>query len=323
MKLFKKPEVNILKESSDAKEYLKKLQALQQLAAPDTDLANQIKQEIAMTKAGIDGEDKILFELKNSGMDLVVLHDLYIESPAGNGAQIDFLVITPYVNVFIESKNLLGNIEITDKGDFIRTNLQGVREGIYNPITQNERHRVVFKECRLDSTNAIKRYMINKYFDYFNKSLVVLTNSKTIVDDKHAPKEVREKVIRADQLVAAIQKMDKQMKSAREYKSNKKEMLVAGNRYLSLNRDDRKDYIQKFQRFVDQYNTERPEGTPPISITISAHPTKPFTCPRCGKELVLRTVKRGINAGNQIYGCSGFPECRFILNLNELPTNRS
>jgi restriction system protein len=35
------------------------------------------------------------------------------------------------------------------------------------------------------------------------------------------------------------------------------------------------------------------------------------TCPKCGSELVLRTAKKGQNAGKQFYGCSGFPACRY------------
>ena len=34
-------------------------------------------------------------------------------------------------------------------------------------------------------------------------------------------------------------------------------------------------------------------------------------CPRCGKELVLRTARKGSNAGVQFYGCKGFPSCRY------------
>ena len=34
-------------------------------------------------------------------------------------------------------------------------------------------------------------------------------------------------------------------------------------------------------------------------------------CPRCGGQLVLRTVKRGPNEGNQFYGCSNYPRCTF------------
>ncbi len=35
-------------------------------------------------------------------------------------------------------------------------------------------------------------------------------------------------------------------------------------------------------------------------------------CPRCGSPLVLRTARRGPNAGSEFYGCSSFPKCRYI-----------
>ena len=140
MGLFSNPEVIVLKETSDSKEYLTKLQDLKDKSTGNTKLFEKIDKEIAITEAGIYGENSILFELKNSGMDLVVIHDLYIETSDGRGAQIDFFVITPYVNVIIECKNLFGNIEINSKGEFIRTfEYKGrkYKEGIYSPITQN------------------------------------------------------------------------------------------------------------------------------------------------------------------------------------------
>lgn len=96
MGLFSKPEVVIAKESSNAKEYLRQLEELAEKAAGEN--AKKIAKEIAVVKAGIIGENNILFELKNSGMDMVVLHDLYIESVSGASAQIDFLVLTPKIN---------------------------------------------------------------------------------------------------------------------------------------------------------------------------------------------------------------------------------
>lgn len=36
-------------------------------------------------------------------------------------------------------------------------------------------------------------------------------------------------------------------------------------------------------------------------------------CPKCGSELVLRTAKKGANAGNQFYGCSNYPKCRYTV----------
>lgn len=134
--LFSKPEIIILKESNDAQTYLDKLKSLQQLASGD--LQNQIQKEIALTQAGIIGEENILFELKHSNMDMIVLHDIYIETHSGLGAQIDFIVITAKIIFLIECKNLVGNIEIDSNGAFIRTIFYGhtkQKEGIYSPIT--------------------------------------------------------------------------------------------------------------------------------------------------------------------------------------------
>lgn len=36
-----------------------------------------------------------------------------------------------------------------------------------------------------------------------------------------------------------------------------------------------------------------------------------FTCPSCGKKLVVRTAKTGVNVGKQFYGCSGYPGCKY------------
>ena len=33
-------------------------------------------------------------------------------------------------------------------------------------------------------------------------------------------------------------------------------------------------------------------------------------CSKCGAAMVLRTVKKGVNKGNQFLGCSNFPNCR-------------
>ncbi|WP_026842898.1 NERD domain-containing protein [Citrifermentans bremense] len=40
-------------------------------------------------------------------------------------------------------------------------------------------------------------------------------------------------------------------------------------------------------------------------------------CPKCSKELKLRTVKSGENAGSQFYGCSGFPKCRYTKPVDD------
>lgn len=36
-------------------------------------------------------------------------------------------------------------------------------------------------------------------------------------------------------------------------------------------------------------------------------------CPKCGKKMVMRVAKKGHHAGKSFWGCSGFPNCRYIV----------
>ena len=43
-------------------------------------------------------------------------------------------------------------------------------------------------------------------------------------------------------------------------------------------------------------------------------------CPKCEREMVLRTASKGPGAGKEFWGCSGYPRCRFTMPLsNSLP----
>ena len=330
MGFFSTPKVVILKESSDAKEYLKQLEELKQQASEET--LKKIEKEISIVKAGIQGEENILFELKNSGMDMVVLHDIYLESQSGAYAQIDFLVLTPKVNFVIECKNLFGNIEITNKGDFIRTIEYGgrkYRERIYSPITQNQRHLQVLKECRSEQCGTVMRFFRNHYFDNFFKGLVVLANSRSIVNDRWAKKEIKEQVIQVDQLIDVIKRMSKESK---EMASSAKELMESGQKYLEMSRKQVTDYLEKFREMLledeKQKNrktesetaveekrivTQNGENEPESSKKKDSELTEPEKiCPKCGKKLILREAKRGAHIGEKFFGCSGYPACRYI-----------
>lgn len=313
MGLFSKSEVVILKESSDAKQYLAKLEEL--LLRAQGDIKEKIEKEISITKAGVFGEDTILFELRNSGMDMVILHDIYLETKDGLGAQIDYIVVTPKVNFVIECKNLFGNIEIDSKGNFIRTiEYKGrkIKEGIYSPITQNERHLMVMKECRTEGKNLILAAAIRKNFESFNKSLVVLANPKTVVNDRYAKKEIKNQVLRADQLIAV---MKQKIAESRELPSSKKDMMQIAENYLAMNKDERKDYLVKYNELVEAASSApvSPEDVAPVNVDKPLEKNADLICPKCGAKLVLRTAKKGDNIGQQFYGCSGFPKCRYIL----------
>ncbi len=308
MGLFSKPEVVFLKESSDATDYLHKLEEL--LPEANGEVKKQIQKEIAITKAGIAGEDNIAFELRNSGMDMFVLRDIFLRTEDGREAQIDFVVVTKVQTFLIECKNLFGNIKINSRGEFIRSFQLGDRkykEGIYSPISQSERHALVYRDCRSERKGKVMRALWNHwYYKTFVDSLVVLANEKTIIDDKEAPKEVRNKVYRADQLNSVIAKMVKKMDKF-ENRSTIAEMRSQAEIILEMNQDSQKKYAEKFEKIVEQMKAE--------SEKVPANEVKQI-CPRCGGELVMRTVRRGENAGTLFYGCSNFPKCRYTKSID-------
>jgi len=39
-------------------------------------------------------------------------------------------------------------------------------------------------------------------------------------------------------------------------------------------------------------------------------------CPHCGSQLVLRTARKGLNAGKDFYGCTNYPNCRYTKNIS-------
>ena len=158
-----------LKEDSAAREQLRQLEALH--AQADEKLRGRLEQDMRLVKAGIAGEEQILFELRSSHLPLFVLHDLFLRD-GELSAQIDFAVVTPKLTFFLECKNLFGNIEIGADGSFVRTlrvEGQPVREGIYSPVTQNERHLELLKALRAKSMGPIKRALFLKSFAEIEK----------------------------------------------------------------------------------------------------------------------------------------------------------
>lgn len=48
---------------------------------------------------------------------------------------------------------------------------------------------------------------------------------------------------------------------------------------------------------------------PSVRPTVARHPNPP-TCRRCGRQMVQRTARRGMHAGESFWGCSGYPDCK-------------
>ncbi len=280
-----------IKRGSKAEAQLRQMKELVSLPGVD---ASRLERDIRLMESGVYGEGQIAFELENSGLPIFVLQDLRLEHEGLSG-QIDFLVITPHVNLVVECKNLFGNIAINGHGEWIREFDYGTglkREGIYSPVTQNERHLRLLKEVRQADQGFIFRVANSLWFDDYNHSVIVLANHKTIFK---ASGEYRDLVVRADKLVGHIKKLDAEHKD--NGRRSAKEMEDVARYWLSK-------HVEKHADLGAQYKAERCDGAGVIPA-----------CPVCGKEMVLRTARKGRYAGSAFYGCSNYPDCRGIVNL--------
>lgn len=169
-------------------------------------------QKIKFMEFGVQGEKGVLFELQNSHMSMYILHDVNIKYN-DNQAQIDFLVITEKNVYILECKNLYGNIEIDSHGNFIREinwNGKTSKTGIYNPVTQVKRHVDLLKHMLYQKYGLIKKLFFRSTLDEIFIPIVVLANEKTILKDRYAPKEIKDRIIRKDQLIQFIKQKEKQ-----------------------------------------------------------------------------------------------------------------
>jgi superfamily II DNA helicase RecQ len=199
---------------------------------------------------------------------MIVLHDLYLKHE-GLTAQIDYLVITKKKIFIIECKNLFGNLEVNSNGDFIRSiEFKGKvkREGIYSPITQNQRHLDLLRKLRKDNkSNFISKMLFDTFFDENYKSIIVLANPKTVINMKYAKKEIKNQIIRSDRLIDYIKKVNKESKNE---PTPDKRMIEIAETYFGYHKNITMDYTLKYKqnRSSKEITTSPTEQTPVVAI---------------------------------------------------------
>ena len=202
-----------LKEDSDLEKQLEELKSIRN----KLDNTDEIDKDIKLLEYGIIGEKEIAFELKNANIGMYVLHDVTFEYD-GNKAQIDYLLFTRGYFYLIECKNLVGNITVDSNGQFYREyEYKGkkIKESIYSPYTQAVRHQDMMKKVWSANHSKLDNFIFGRFHGKnFFRPIVVLSNSKSFLNTKYAPKEIRNDIIRADQLISYIQKDIDNMDSA-------------------------------------------------------------------------------------------------------------
>ena len=218
----------------------------------------ELQSELYIIKKGLEGENEIAYQLKKSNIGMYVLRDIKLKHKDLK-AQIDYIIITPVFTYYVECKNLVGNIMVTDKGDFIREftiNGKKKEKGMYSPLRQVEAQREVVRKIWESNSSTIKRLFASKKFDYYRRVLVVAANQDTILNTNKAPKDMKYKILRADSLIRQIE-YDLAHRDNNDYVESKKGMEEIAQAYLDLSLKEDIDYYNYYkEKYCDISNDD-------------------------------------------------------------------
>lgn len=214
---------------------------------------NVISKKLMLCELGLKGEKEIEFELKNTNIGMYVLHDINLEFE-NLKAQIDYIIITSAKVYFVECKNLTGNILVNSKGEFTREwyyKGRTIKEGIYSPLTQAERHIEIFKKIWKKNNKGLLNKIRYNNMDNWYVPLVVMANSKNILNTKYAPKEIKSKIVRSDNLVNLLKEDIR--KTEADYLWNKEEMKECAFKIMNnYNNEIEKDYEKELINWIEE-----------------------------------------------------------------------
>ncbi len=235
------------------------------------------------------GEMATSFELRFSGLfgkKGRILKNVYLPKGDNETTEIDLLYITQKGIFVIESKNYSGWIFGGEQDAYWTLSLPNKqKKRFYSPIKQNQNHIKWLRE------------FLNTEFPMY--SMIVFSDRCELKKVTVESPDVY--VVKREDLFFAIRdawnKTDDCM--TKEQVDNLYDKLkILTNADAALKQKHIENVEKKYKA---------PAGESPVEKVI---------CPKCGAELVLRTAKKGANAGNQFYGCSNFPKCRYIQNLD-------
>ncbi len=276
-----------IKENLSLPKQIKLLEEWRELVVPEH--IDLIEQDIKKLSSGLTGEKNVAYELKNSYLPIFVLQDIYLKGENDANAQVDFIVIASFGIFVIECKKFVDDIEITNKGDFNRcfktpTGIVYKKEGIYNPVTQNRHHAEMVKKLLLEQTPTLN----TQNLEMLMHSVVVFANPKTVIRDTEAPSEIKQAIVKHDQLTSYL----------KGFQTQSTDMFLS------------EEEMRKIADILLEKNVEKPMQD------AKKYQFKVPVCPKCSVPMVKRVAKRGANQGKEFWGCPNYPKCRQIINID-------
>ena len=235
-----------------------------------------------------------------------LLSNCYLPKSDGTFTEIDVILLHESGIYVVESKNYSGWIFGKDYEQYWTQSLGGKksqRSRFFNPIIQNSVHIKWLREY-IGEGFPIYSYIV--FGDRCELKKITVTKPGYFVTNCHfLLQSVQNNAVKAGKTLSpkAIDSLYKKLYPLTQ-----------------VTEEQKIQHIQTVQANQEEQHT-RPVPTSPSEPSPEPLPMdKERRCPRCGGRLVLRTAKKGERAGKEFWGCSNYPRCRFVENVEETVT---
>lgn len=245
---------------------------------------------------GIKGEFLIWKYLQKLSGYKKYLFNCYLPKDNGETTELDVILLHESGIYVFESKNFSGWIFGTETQQYWTQTLprgrgKSQKERFFNPIIQNKVHlkwlsKYLNKEC-------------NQFYSYIVfsnrctlKDITLTSGQHHVINRYNVLQSVRENIQEAGQKLT----------------SEEIDQIYTNLQPLTqISEAQKLAHIENVQKKKESKNTcnREPQG-------------EEIFCPRCGGKLVLRTATKGANAGGKFWGCSNYPKCKYIKNIESL-----
>lgn len=267
---------------------------------------------------------KYLKDFENQGAKF--LFNIYIPKKGNETTEIDVLMISSKGLFVFESKNYSGWIFGSDNQKYWYQTLPSNRgkshkEKFYNPIFQNNTHVKYLKtfiektipiysiitfsdRCTLMNVyfQSSKVNVINRYQVYNLISSIYNSNSNDLLSNKQI-EEIYNTLYPYTQIDESIKQ-----KHIDNINNNLNNMTISNNKNISTDKIENDNIVNntvnKTKQVINLNNNT-------VRIIIDDK-NQTLICPLCGSKLVLKIAKHGVHTGENFYGCSNYPKCKYI-----------
>lgn len=224
------------------------------------------------------------------------LFNCYIPKEDGTTTEIDVILIHETGIYVFESKNYSGWIFGTEtQKEWTQTLPAGKRkaqkEHFLNPIIQNKVH-LKWLQAYLKDFDNLNFYSYIVFGENCELKKITLTSGNHYV-------------VKSNDLLMAVSRNTDQSK-ARMTRTLVDEIYKKLYPLTQVDEAKKKEHIEN----IEKHYKELPKAENTTELQYKK-------CPRCGGKLVLRMAKKGDFTGNKFYGCSNFPKCRYIENIEK------